>query len=92
MKFNKAIKGIHENNEFFNIDYDDVVKSFDTDDNEEKVMVSMRLSLVNVAFLDSVRGIISRPRYVDRILDIYRNEFIEDVKNRVDKDNNDKVE
>lgn len=84
MKFNKIIKEIHETNDFFNIDYEDVLENFDVDeDNDETVPVAMRLSIVNVAFLDAVRGIISRPKYLDKIISIYRKEFIEDIKNRI---------
>ena len=86
MKFNKAIKDIQENNDFFNIDYEDVLRNFDTDDTDKKVKISLELSLVNVAFLDSTRGPISRPKYLDRILSIYRREFIEDIKNRMMND------
>ena len=87
MKFNKTIKEIHESNDFFNIDYDDVLRNFDTDDTEKKVRVSMDLSEVNVAFVDSTRGDISRPKYIDRILTIFRKEFIEDIKNRLPQKN-----
>lgn len=83
IKFNKTIREIQDNNEFFNIDYEDVLRNFDTDDDEEKVTVSMKLSLVNVAFLDAVRGDISRPRFIDRLLTIFRTEFINDIKFRV---------
>ena len=95
MKFNKTIREIQDNNDFFNIDYEDVLKNFDVDvdDNDEKVNVSMKLSIVNVAFVDAIRGIISRPKFIDKILDIYRHEWIEDLKYRVDldKDNSDKI-
>jgi hypothetical protein len=94
LKFNKTIREIQDNNDFFNIDYEDVLKNFDVDvdDNDEKVNMSMKLSLVNVAFVDAIRGIISRPKFIDKILDIYRHEWIEDLKYRiVDKDNNDKI-
>lgn len=86
IRFNKTIKEVFESNDFFGIDYKDLIENFDTDDDEEKVTVSMKLSLVNVAFLDNVRGIISRPKYTDKIISIYRKEFIEDAKNRIDGD------
>ena len=83
MKFNKAIKDITvDNQDFFNLDYEDILRNFDTDDTDNKVRVSMDLSEVNVAFIDSVRGDISRPKFIDRILTIFRKEFIEDIKNR----------
>lgn len=92
MKFNKAIKDIYDNNDFFNIDYGDVINNFDTNDLDEKEIVNMRLSLVNIAFIDSIRGDISRPKFIDRILTIFRQEFIEDAKMRniplIDKTNN----
>jgi hypothetical protein len=74
------IKEIHENSDFFEIDYTDVLNNFDTDDTEEKVKMSLQLSLVNVAFLDATRGMISRPRFLDKIISIYRKEFLEDIK------------
>ena len=43
MKFNKTIKEIFETNDFFDIDYKDLIENFDTDDDEEKVNVSMKL-------------------------------------------------
>lgn len=88
MKFNKAIKDITvDNQDFFNLDYEDILRNFDTDDTDNKVRVSMDLSEVNVAFLDSVRGDISRPKFIDRILTIFRKEFIEDIKNRLPQKN-----
>ena len=83
-KFTKNIKEIQDSNEFFGIDYEDLVQNFDRNNEteDEKVGVSMQLSLVNIAFLDSIRGPISRPKFLDRILTIYRREFIDDVKIR----------
>jgi hypothetical protein len=83
MKFNKVIKEIQDNNEFFDIDYKDLLANFDTDDIEEKVKVGMDLSLVNVAFVDSVRGEISRPRFINKILTIFRKEFLDDIRYRI---------
>jgi hypothetical protein len=42
----------------------------------------MQLSVVNIAFLDAVRGDVSRPKFIDRILTIFRKEFIDDIKYR----------
>jgi hypothetical protein len=81
-KFTKTIKEIHDNNEFFDIDYNDLLNNFDTNDTDEKEKTSMQLSVVNIAFIDFVRGPISRPRYLDQILTIFRKEFIEDIKYR----------
>ena len=80
------IKEIHEHSDFFDIDYKDLIDNFDTDDTEEKEKLSLQLSLVNVAFLDNIRGDISRPRFIDRILTIFRREMLEDVKNRMSDD------
>ena len=97
-KFSKNIKELQDSNEFFNFDYKDLVENFDTNseinNNDEKVQISPQLSLINVAFVDFVRGDISRPKFIDRILTIYRREFVNDVKYRLDteEDNNDKVE
>lgn len=91
-RFDKIIKEIHDNNDFFEIDYNDVLNNFDTDELDEKVKVSMQLSLVNVAFLDAIRGLISRPRFLDKIISIYRKEFLEDVKYRVENDNKDNIQ
>ena len=85
-KFTKAIKEIHDNNDFFDIDYQDILNNFDTNDTDEKEKTSMQLSLVNIAFLDAIRGPISRPKYLDKIISIYRNEFIEDIKMRGDEE------
>jgi hypothetical protein len=81
-KFTKTIKEIHDNNEFFDIDYNDLLNNFDTNDIEEKEKTSMQLSVVNIAFLDAVRGDVSRPKFIDRILTIFRKEFIDDIKYR----------
>lgn len=81
-KFTRAIKEIIDNNDFFDIDYNDLLNNFDTNDTEEKEKTSMQLSLVNIAFLDAVRGDVSRPKFIDRILTIFRKEFIEDIKMR----------
>lgn len=89
MKFNKTIKDIQDNSDFFDIDYNDLLQNFDTDDLSKKVNVTFSLSLTNVAFIDSVRGDITRPKFVDRLLTIFRKEFIEDIRYRVsDNDNN----
>ena len=94
-KFTKNIKEIQDN-EFFNFDYKDLVQNFDTNSelNDEKVQITPQLSLINVAFIDFIRGDISRPKFIDKILTIYRREFVNDVKYRLDteEDNNDKVE
>lgn len=82
-KFDRAIKDIYESNDFFKIDYEDLLENFDTDDTDEKEKIGLSLSVVNIAFVDSVRGLISRPRYINEILSIYRKEFIEDVRNRL---------
>ena len=55
-RFTKSIKEIHDNNEFFDIDYKDLLKNFDTDESDDKEKCIMQLSLVNVAFVDSIRG------------------------------------
>ena len=81
-KFTKVIKEMHDNNDFFDIDYNDLLNNFDTNDTDEKEKTSMQLSLVNVAFVDAVRGDVSRPKFIDRILTIFRKEFIEDIKMR----------
>lgn len=81
-KFNKIIKEIHDNSDFFDIDYGDLINNFDTNDTDEKEKTNLQLSLVNIAFLDAVRGDISRPKFIDRILTIFRKEFIEDIKMR----------
>jgi hypothetical protein len=92
-KFSKNIKELQDSNEFFNFDYKDLVENFDTNsESDEKVQISPQLSLINVAFVDFVRGDISRPKFIDRILTIYRREFVNDVKYRLEEDNNDKVE
>ena len=39
----KTIKEIFETNDFFAIDYKDLIENFHTDDDEEKVNVSMNL-------------------------------------------------
>lgn len=84
MKFNKMIKDIVDNNEFFGIDYQDLINNFDTtDEDDEKDRLNLQLSLINVAFIDNVRGPVSRPKYIDRILTVYRREMIEDIKNRL---------
>lgn len=87
MKFSKNIREIQDNSEFFDIDYEDVLQNFDTDDIEEKVRLNLQVSLVNVAFLDAIRGPISRPKFIDRILSIYRKEWIEDIRYRVEETN-----
>ena len=88
MKFNKTIKEIQENNDFFDIDYEDLLANFDTDDIDEKVALSIRYSVVNIAFVDAVRGDIPRPKFIDKLLTIFRKEFIEDIRFRVtEKDN-----
>lgn len=93
MRFNKTIKEIHDNSDFFDIDYNDILQNFDNDDTEDKVKVTMQLSLVNVAFLDAIRGDISRPKYIDRLISIFRKEFLDDIRYRVsitdNKDEND---
>lgn len=81
-KFTRAIKEIHDNNDFFDIDYNDLLNNFDTNDTEEKEKTSVQLSLVNIAFVDFIRGDVSRPKFIDRILTIFRKEFIEDIKMR----------
>ena len=82
VKFNKVIKEMHENNDFFDIDYNDLLNNFDTNDTDEKEKTSMQLSLVNIAFIDFIRGPISRPRFMDQLITIFRKEYIEDIKNR----------
>lgn len=78
------IKDIVDNNEFFGIDYQDLINNFDTtDEDDEKDRLNLQLSLINVAFIDNVRGPVSRPKYIDRILTVYRREMIEDIKNRL---------
>lgn len=84
IKFDKTIKDIIENNDFFGIDYQDLLDNFDAhNETDEKVKVAMQLSLVNIAFIDAVRGDISRPKFIDRILTIFRREFIGDVTDRI---------
>jgi hypothetical protein len=92
MKFNKTIKDIQDNSEFFDIDYNDVLNNFDTDDTDEKDMISMRLSVVNIAFIDAVRGDITRPKFVDRLITIFRKEFLDDIRYRIANDNKENIE
>lgn len=88
-KFTKNIKEIQENNDFFGIDYNDLLENFDeNNETDEKDGVSMQLSVVNIAFLDSIRGPISRPKFIDRLLTIYRREFLEDIKSRIPEEEN----
>ena len=84
-KFAKNIKEIQDNSEFFDIDYKDLLQNFDINNevNDEKVQITLSLSLINVAFLDSIRGPISRPRFLDKILTLYRREWIEDIRYRI---------
>ena len=90
-KFTKNIKEVQDN-EFFNFDYKDLVQNFDTNSeiNDEKVQVSPQLSIINIAFVDFIRGDISRPKFIDKILTIYRREFVNDVKYRLEVGGNDK--
>ena len=85
-KFTKNIKEIQDN-EFFNFDYKDLVQNFDTNselnNGDEKVQITAQLSLINVAFIDFIRGDISRPKFIDKILTIYRREFVNDVRYRL---------
>lgn len=91
-KFTRNIKEIQDNNEFFDFDYNDILENFDTNnETDEKDNVSFQLSVINIAFIDSIRGPISRPKFIDRLLTGYRREWIEDIRYRVN-DNNDKVE
>jgi len=82
------IKDIVDNSDFFEIDYQDLINNFDTNDTDEKDRLNLQLSLVNVAFVDAVRGDISRPKFIDRILTIFRREMIEDIKNRLPEHEN----
>ena len=94
-KFTKNIKEIQDTNDLFEIDYKDLIQNFDiNNETDEKVQITLGLSIVNVAFLDSIRGPISRPKFLDKIITIYRREFVNDIKYRLedDRDNNDKVE
>jgi hypothetical protein len=93
-KFTKSIKEIQDSNDFFEIDYSDILQNFDTNnETEDKVSLSMQLSLINVAFLDSIRGPISRPKFIDKLLTLYRREWIEDIRYRgSDKDNKENIE
>ena len=87
MRFQKNIKEIQDNTDFFDIDYDDLLANFDTNqDTDEKVRLNLQLSLVNVAFMDSIRGDITRPKFIDRIITIYRKEWIEDLRYRISKE------
>jgi hypothetical protein len=87
MKFNKMIKDIVDNSDFFEIDYQDLINNFDTNDTDEKDRCNLQLSLTNVAFVDAVRGDISRPKFIDRLLTIFRKEMISDIKNRMPEEN-----
>ena len=91
-KFTKSIKEIHDNNEFFDIDYNDLLNNFDTNDTDEKEKTSIQLSVVNIAFIDFIRGDVSRPRFIDRILTIFRKEFIDDIKMREHQDDDEEGE
>ena len=92
-KFTRNIKEIQDNNEFFDFDYNDLLENFDTNnETDEKDNVSFQLSVINIAFIDSIRGPISRPKFIDRLLTGYRREWIEDIKNRLPEDLKDKVE
>ena len=83
-KFTKNIKEIQDSNEFFDIDYKDLIQNFDiNNETEDKVGISLQLSLINVAFLDSIRGPISRPKFLDKIITLYRREWIDDIRYRV---------
>ena len=83
-KFTRNIKEIQDNNEFFDFDYNDILENFDTNnETDEKDNVSFQLSVINIAFIDSIRGPISRPKFIDRLLTGYRREWIEDIKNRL---------
>lgn len=84
VKFHKNIKEIQDNSDFFDIDYDDLLQNFDTNDTDEKVKLNMQFSLVNIAFVDAIRGDITRPKFIDRILTIYRNEWINDLRYRTE--------
>lgn len=92
MKFHKNIKEIQENSDFFDIDYDDLLQNFDTNDTDEKVRLNLQLSLVNVAFMDAIRGDISRPKFIDRILTIYRKEWIDDLRYRTENNKKENIE
>ena len=93
MRFQKNIKEIQDNTDFFDIDYDDLLANFDTNqDTDEKVRLNLQLSLVNVAFMDAIRGDITRPKFIDRIISIYRKEWIEDIKYRVESTTSDNDE
>jgi hypothetical protein len=94
-KFTKSIKEIQDSNDFFEIDYSDILQNFDiNNETEDKVPLSMQLSLINVAFLDSIRGPISRPKFIDKLLTLYRREWIEDIRYRTNdnKDNKENIE
>ncbi len=83
-KFTRNIKEIQDNNEFFDFDYNDLLENFDTNnETDEKDNVSFQLSVINIAFIDSIRGPISRPKFIDRLLTGYRREWIEDIKARL---------
>ncbi len=83
-KFTRNIREIQNDNEFFDFDYDDILENFDRDnETDDKADVSFQLSVINIAFIDSIRGPISRPKFIDRLLTGYRREWIEDIKARM---------
>lgn len=85
-RFTQAIESIKENNEFFNIDYNDLLTNFDRDIDTGKEKVTLSLTIQNIAFIDFVRGDISRTKFLDKIITIFRNEFVESVKNTIDNE------
>lgn len=85
-RFTNAIANIKENNEFFNIDYNDLISNFDKDIDTGKEKITMMLTIQNIAFLDFVRGDISRTKFLDKIITIFRNEFVESVKNDINNE------
>lgn len=94
-KFTKIIKNIKENNDFFNIDYNDLIHNFSKDDEESgRDKVTMELTIQNLAFVDSIRGDIPRNRFIDKLLTNFRHEFIVGISdyNKTVEDFNDKGE
>lgn len=86
-KFQKIIKDIKEDNEFFNIDYEDIINNFSEDNKEAGTeRLSVSLDIQNIAFMDSIRGDYPRNKFINRIISVFRKEFVESVINQSNND------